>query len=115
MKEIPLTQGEVALVDDEDYEWLNQWRWYVLKARHTFYAVRFDGGRTQSMHREIMCNPVGKEVDHSDMDGLNNQRINLRIATRSQNHKNVNPYGVSAYLGVSLHITKSKYFRKKNE
>lgn len=40
MRKIPLTQGKFALVDDADFDWLNQWKWYALKTKTTFYAVR---------------------------------------------------------------------------
>lgn len=50
MKEIPLTQGKVASVDDCDYEYLNQWKWHPLKSGKTFYAVRNSGSRGQSVH-----------------------------------------------------------------
>ena len=45
MKKIKLTRGQFALVDDKDFEWLNQWKWYALKGKTTYYAARFVGGR----------------------------------------------------------------------
>lgn len=93
MKKIPLTQGKFALVDNSDFEWLNQWKWYATKDNSTYYAVRW-GPRNKGkrkkiiMHREIMNTPETMDVDHADHNGLNNQRINLRNATRSQNMSN---------------------------
>lgn len=91
---IPLTQGKFALVDEADYEWLNQWNWQLSNG----YAVRsrrIPKGKRQAiyMHR-VVCNaPIGTEVDHLDSDGLNNRRSNLRIATTSQNQRNRGPAG----------------------
>lgn len=88
MKTIPLTQGQVAFVDDADYEAVSQFKWCAKKSRQNFYAHRRipkpDGkGTTQSMHGFLM--PGVPEIDHRDGDGLNNQRGNLRAATHQQN------------------------------
>ena len=91
MKKIPLTQGKAALVDDADYEWLNQWKWCAVKMCHFYYAVRHakqDNARVLYMHREIMSAPKGLDIDHIDHDGLNNQKINMRLCTRQQNCAN---------------------------
>lgn len=91
MKTIELTQGQVTLVDDEDYEWLNQWKWYANKAPYGFYAMRHSlkiEGRPRddiSMHRIIIMAQKGEQVDHKDGNRLNNCRSNLRLATVSQN------------------------------
>lgn len=86
MKEIKLNKGKVALVDDGDFEYLSQFKWYVVNG----YAVRNKpgGGNQVRMHREIMNAPAGLCVDHKDMDKLNNQKGNLRLCTRAQNHMN---------------------------
>ena len=105
MEEIKLSQGKVALVDDEDYEYLNQWKWCAAKCGNTFYAVRAvsaDGGQTiMRMHWEVM---KAKGIDHIDRDGLNNQRSNLRLCTNSENHMNTRkcPNKSSIYKGVSF-------------
>jgi len=94
MKEIKLTQGKVALVDDEDYEWLNQWKWHAMpsKSKRNFYAVRNEkqenGHRTIYMHVFIMGKIIGLKVDHGDCDELNNQRYNLRHCTHQENCRN---------------------------
>ena len=106
MKEIQLTQEKVALVDDDDFEWLNQWKWYAGKTRNTYYAIRnspIDENGKQIkiyMHREIMNTPKEVLTDHKDRDGLNNQKHNIRLCTYSQNGANRKSYGVSKYLGV---------------
>lgn len=111
-REIPLTQGMVAIVDDEDFDLLLQWKWHALKlvrpsGRVDWYAVRGkwrNGKRHQvMMHRLIMEVPVGLEVDHCDGDGLNNRRENLRICTHKQNMGNRGPVAgcSSRFRGVS--------------
>ena len=96
MKKIPLTLGKFALVDDEDYDWLSQWKWHALKARNTYYAQRsapIGGGKYKNlrMHREIMKTPETLYTDHIDGDGLNNQKANLRFCTLQQNQFNRSP------------------------
>ncbi len=89
MKEIPLSRGYVALVDDDDFEELSRYKWSVLPSRGKLYAKRNDNGKTVLMHRQIKGVTDRKtEVDHKDWDGLNNQRYNLRVATRNQNEYN---------------------------
>ena len=97
MKEIPLTQDQVALVDDEDFEWLMQWRWYADWESNTrsYYAGRHerlpDGKQTTvKMHREVLGLERGdkRQGDHVNHDTLDNRRENLRIATNQQNQFN---------------------------
>lgn len=99
MKEIPLTQGKVALVDDEDYEWLMQWKWHAAfeKSANTYYAKRnrrkdeFLTGRESKlvyMHRAIMNPSTGFEVDHISHDGLDNRRSMLRVCSPTDNKRN---------------------------
>lgn len=108
MKKIPLTQGKFALVDDADFEWLNQWKWYF---GDTGYAVRQvhvgfrDGKQIQHkvrMHRLIMSPSEDMYVDHVNSDKLDNQRFNLRVATNQQNQGNsrIQVNNTSGYKGV---------------
>ena len=49
MKQIELSQNKVALVDDEDFEWVNQWKWHAIKSRgNLFYVVRSERWGTGS-------------------------------------------------------------------
>jgi hypothetical protein len=109
MKEIPLTRGLVALVDDADFEYLSQFKWY---ADRKGYALRSaphpDGsGRNKSiqMHRDLLGlkhdDPV--LVDHEDLNKANNQRYNLRIANKSQNQHNqgIRKNNTSGFKGVT--------------
>src|SRR5262249_39143083 len=83
MKQIPLTQGKFAIVDDADFEWLNQWKWCASRGRRTFYVQRRSraNGKRSYMHHAIMGR---RDIGHLDRDGLNNQRSNLRIETNAQ-------------------------------
>lgn len=105
MKEIPLTKGKVALVDDADYPVLAAVKWHCTS---NGYAARrvFDRpyGRIVLMHRVIMGAGAHVVVDHRDLDHLNNQRHNLRLATVSENQFNrqVQVNNRSGYKGVSF-------------
>ena len=118
MKEIVLTRGYRALVDDEDFEWLTSWSWCALSATYkgevqNVYACRKEGSRRLYMHREILDAKTGLDVDHINGIGLDNRRSNLRVATRSQNqHNSTRLIGPSGYMGVSyLDPANPKYAR----
>ena len=107
MKEISLTQNKIAMVDDDVYEELNQFKWHAAKIRNTFYARRMlptiNGKRgTIHMHHEVMgLPPKGLMPDHEDGNGCNNQRYNLRFVTNRQNSQNKkNVKKTSKYPGV---------------
>lgn len=91
MKLIPLTRGLVAKVDDEDYEFLMQYKWNAVFGYGTYYARRYhyprDGTRALwVMHRIIMkVNDPKIIIDHDDRDGLNNQKQNLILSNKSLN------------------------------
>lgn len=110
--EIALSQNKFALVDDCDYEFLNQWKWSASKNKNTetFYAkcpTKLSNGKRTSMfmHHAILGKPdPGFWVDHIDGNGLNNQKSNLRFVTIRQNLQNqVNRNKSSKYPGVSWH------------
>lgn len=95
MKTIELRSGAVALVDDGDYGYLISGRWYEQKtATGRSYAIGYlRDAATGINHWDMMQNHImkpedGLVVDHKDNDGLNNQRSNLRICTKSQNLHN---------------------------
>jgi len=96
VKTIPLAGGKKVLVDDCDYEELMQWKWQFHRRGQTGYAkhINYTGNGRQYvfMHRLIAdrcgLNIEAGDVDHIDGNGLNNQRCNLRMASRSQNNVN---------------------------
>ena len=96
-----------AMVDDEDFDSLNQWKWgNRTKKRETSYAVRHVGhGKKQKtilMHRQLLNPEKNQLVDHIDRNGLNNQRSNIRVCSIQQNSYNIRPKrnGSSRYKGV---------------
>lgn len=109
MKEIKLTQGKIALVDDEDFERLSRFKWHVRLRGNIIYAARscpIGNGkyRRMPMHREVLrlagATPI---IDHRDLNGLNNQKSNIRICTHEQNRQNKGPLvtNTSGIKGVS--------------
>lgn len=116
-REIPLTQGRVAVVDEADYEWLSRWKWYAQRCGGAvFYARRRrqksdgEGPSRIHMHREIL-GVESLDVDHVDGDGLNNRRANLRPASDGQNSANKRLYKNSAtgFKGVCVDRETGKY------
>lgn len=104
-KHIKLSQGYLAIVDDEDYDLISNYNWYARVTKNSVYAVSNINKTTVQMHRFILN--AGKEfmVDHIDRNGLNNTKINLRIASRSQNlmnSKKPKNGKTSKYKGVCL-------------
>lgn len=89
----------VALVDDEDYEWLAVYRWRIHK-KQAPYAVMKIKKELVFMHHLISPPPDGLEVDHKNRNGLDNRRENLRHASRSQNACNRKAWGRSRMKGV---------------
>ena len=88
-REIPLTKGKIAIVDAADYEELQRYGWYyVATGPDHGYARATINGQPVYMHRFLMQAPDGTEVDHIDLDRLNNCRDNLRLATTAQNQQN---------------------------
>jgi hypothetical protein len=119
-RRIPLTQGQYAIVDPEDYERLNKHKWHAKKYKNTFYAARnIRIGKNKKwlpiqMHREILRVPDGMLVDHINHNGLDNRKANLRPATHSQNCRNrtyINRKNSSSkYKGVTWHRHTKKWY-----
>lgn len=115
VKYIELTQGKRAIVDDEDYEKVAEFRyWWANKSSNgtRWYAWgKKDGGcPTVGLHWLIANPPAGFVVDHKDHDGLNNVRNNLRWCTHADNTHNsrIRKDNTSGYKGVGLHKFQGK-------
>lgn len=107
MKQIPLNQNKVALVDDEDYERISKYNWHAFSNKYTFYVSRHTwiGGKrtTVKLHREVLrLSDKSVQVDHINRDGLDNRKENLRICTTGQNRANsrMQKNNKSGYRGV---------------
>lgn len=116
MKEIELTRGLVAIVDDIDFGRLSLSKWFALSCGRWMYAGRKaprEGGKQKTllMHREIMDVPAGMDVDHINHRTLDNRRDNLRLCTRSQNSQNrlLGSRNTSGLKGVSWDRQKRKW------
>lgn len=117
MKQIQLSWGQTALVDDEDFDFLNQWKWQAQPSRGTYYAVRHgkrvNGKREQiRMHRVILSLKNSIQIgDHKDRNGLNNQKNNLRVVTVHQNNFNKSGHknAKSRFKGVSWFQSPKKW------
>jgi hypothetical protein len=102
-REIPLTQGRVALVDDSDYEAvLAVGKWHLSTCDGRLYAQNAKSKSVIRLHKFLTGWPL---VDHVNGDGLDNRRANLRRATASQNSANIDPpsHNTSGYKGVTLY------------
>jgi hypothetical protein len=100
-KSIPLSKERFALVDDEDYDFLMQWKWCF----NIGYAVRSTSRPNRKkiyMHREIL--KTSADVDHISGDGLDNRRSNLRTCDAKQNGANrkLNKNNKVGFKGVSI-------------
>jgi len=116
-RKIKLTQDKFAIVDPEDFETLNQFKWCAAKDYDTYYAIRFartvnNKKTTVKMHRQIMNAKRTDIVDHHNHEGLDNRKHNLSIVTASQNNANskrgINR-GSSKYKGVCRDKSSGKW------
>lgn len=108
MKKIPLRNRKDIIVaftqvDDDMYDYLMQWQWRLGSGGYADRLACANGHKTRVyVHKLVLAVPSGMFTDHRDRNRLNNQRSNLRIATRSQNNLNVplRKAKVSQYRGV---------------
>jgi hypothetical protein len=110
---VPLSKGLLSLIDKEDFDKIKNYGWYARFDRvgKTYYAVTRTHGTNIIMHRLILNAPNSLVIDHTDHNGLNNRKSNIRICTQSQNcmNKKVQSNNTSGYRGVSFHKKKNKY------
>ena len=114
-KEIQLTQGKVALVDDEDFEYLSQWKWCAVwcegtKSFRAYTNIKVDGKyRTFVMHRLVMKTPDNMLCDHINHNTLDNRKSELRNVTHSQNCMNHRPYKRNSTGVTGVTFMKGRY------
>jgi len=104
MIEIPLTQGKVAIVDDEDLDLVDGYNWVAAYDKGRWYAQAWRNSASNwRMHRLIMQADSSHEIDHINGDGLDNRRENLRFVSRAENTQNAKKREntSSQYKGVS--------------
>lgn len=108
-----------TIVDDQDYEWLNKWKWYAAynKIYNNFYVYRYDyvnkKQKNVCMHRVILGITDSKIfIDHIDHNTLNNQRSNLRECSQSKNLMNSKK---PRRVKETSSIYKGVYFNKQNK
>jgi len=115
MREIPLTQGKVALVDDEDFERVAEHRWCADKIGNIFYARSTINGKKIRMHRFILgLTDVKIDTDHIDGNGLNNCRTNIHATSRSFNARQKNKYNFQGKTSSS-HFKGVYWDKRKNQ
>lgn len=118
MKQIKLSEDKFAQVDDAMFDELNQYKWTAKKYKNTWYAERkihvFLSWKSVYMHRSIINIPDGMQVDHIDLNGLNNTRNNLRVCTHAENSRNrpASSNSTSGYKGVSFCKQRNKFEAK---
>lgn len=111
---VPLTRGYEAVIDAEDVPLVDGFNWTAMVSARTVYACR-TGPRPEQkkiiMHRVLMGDLGGLQVDHIDTDGLNNRRSNLRAVTASQNmcNQRLTARNTSGLKGASLHRKSGKW------
>ena len=112
-KLIPLTRDKFAIVDAEDYDRLNKYKWHALKGQRNYYARNHRPNGTVLMHRVILNAPRGLVVDHINHNGLDNRKRNLRLCTAAQNSQNrrprTRPNKTSKYKGVTFDKNRNRF------
>jgi len=111
MKYISLTKGKRAIVDDDMFDYLNQWKWCASKSGELYCARAWIDGKMIRMHRLIMRAKPNQEIDHKNHNTLDNRIENLRFCTHAQNKHNSRPYknGLCKYKGVHWYKQTKKW------
>jgi len=114
MKQIQIVNCDmVALVDERDFERLNQYRWHVYARNGYHYPVAQVDGKRAYMHR-LLCGVPGRFVDHINGDTLDNRRANLRAVTPRENGRNQHVAAQSNTGVRNVHRQRSGYVARVN-
>ncbi len=106
-RKIPLTRQKFTIVDPEDYQRLKKYKWYAHNNSYTFYAVRSltngkrEPQKNMQMHHLVINIPSGLFADHTNHNGFDNRKANLRPADgalvwrfdAAPHHRLVNAFG----------------------
>jgi len=113
MKKIELTKGYITLVDNKDFNWINQWKWhynhgYAMRKEWLYNRKKY---RTVYMHRLINDTESELETDHINRDKLDNRRKNLRSVSKSvnQSNKGIQKNNTSGFTGIFFEKQRNKW------
>jgi len=115
MKIIKLTKGKETIVDNEDFNYLNQWKWHITSGGYAYRREYLGGGQRDFnniyIHRLLLKNPIGFQTDHINGNRLDNRKENLRIVTASQNqmNKGIRSDNSTGYSGVWFDKSRNKW------
>lgn len=113
MKTIQLTNGGETLVDDSDYDSLIKFPWYRLDGKYKSYACYRIGGHSNGcllyLHNLISNVKDGQEVHHENENGLDNQRLNLKVMSLVEHRGTRKPFKGQKHKGISWATDKQKY------
>jgi hypothetical protein len=117
MRKIRVSNGQFAKVDDQDYDFVSQWKWsysngYAMRGISKWKNGKEIFHKGFKMHREILSAPIGMEVDHINGDKLDNRRSNLRIVTsriNSWNRQKLNKNNKTGYRGITFRKQRGHY------
>lgn len=97
---ITLTNGDFVVVDENMFDFLNQWKWYFDKS--TGYVRTHINNKSTYMHRLVNKTPRRFQTDHVNRNKLDNRKENLRTVTSIQNLRNtgIRITNKSGYKGI---------------
>jgi hypothetical protein len=114
MREIQLSQGKIAIVDDDDFEKFGSINWHFDGRYAARHAPTNTTGRSKVYLHRLICQAA--EVDHKNGDKLDNRKSNLRACSSSQNKANRGGWGALnfkgvCFLGTEVHAYRTRKFQ----
>lgn len=98
IREVKLTKNAFAIVDEDDFEKINKYKWHLSSTGYAHRQNKMIKGIRKGrimMHRIIVNCPENKVVDHINGNKLDNRKSNLRICTYAQNLWNTKIFGIT--------------------